>query len=219
MKDTLNANSELIEEISALKQRIQYLEQTESELRKVSRAFSEYTRQSDSIFNAINNSVCVIDPDGRIIKCNRSTEKLVNKSTEELNGHFCFEVIHGASKPLPGCPFLRMKETKRRESMIIQSHGRWLEVTVDPMLDDKQCIMAAVHIIVDITERKQTEEALKNSEDKYRSLFENALEGIFQTTPGGGDSSRQIQHRQSSSDMTPQKNSWSGSPISADSIM
>lgn len=39
--------------------------------------------------------------------------------------------------------------------------------------------------ITDITERKHNEEALARAETKYRSIFENALEGIFQTTPDG----------------------------------
>ncbi|VXD14175.1 putative Diguanylate cyclase [Planktothrix serta PCC 8927] len=34
-------------------------------------------------------------------------------------------------------------------------------------------------------ERKQAEEAQKQAEAKYRSIFENAIEGIFQTTPDG----------------------------------
>jgi PAS domain S-box-containing protein len=37
----------------------------------------------------------------------------------------------------------------------------------------------------DITERKRAEEALLQSEKKYRSIFDNAPEGIFQTTPDG----------------------------------
>jgi PAS domain S-box-containing protein len=40
-------------------------------------------------------------------------------------------------------------------------------------------------VIRDITERKQTEEALRRAEQNYRDIFENAGEGIFQTTPEG----------------------------------
>jgi PAS domain S-box-containing protein len=37
----------------------------------------------------------------------------------------------------------------------------------------------------DVTERKKAEAALRKAEEKYRSIFENAVEGIFQSTPGG----------------------------------
>jgi PAS domain S-box-containing protein len=39
--------------------------------------------------------------------------------------------------------------------------------------------------LVNITERKQTEDALRIAEEQYRSIFENALEGIFQSSLGG----------------------------------
>ena len=40
-------------------------------------------------------------------------------------------------------------------------------------------------IAVDMTERKRAEEAVKQAEERYRGIFENAVEGIFQTTPEG----------------------------------
>ena len=39
--------------------------------------------------------------------------------------------------------------------------------------------------LIDITDRKKAEEALKNSEAKYRNIFENAVEGIYQSTIEG----------------------------------
>jgi adenylate cyclase len=36
----------------------------------------------------------------------------------------------------------------------------------------------------EVAERKRTEEVLQESEERYRSIFENAVEGIFQATPG-----------------------------------
>ncbi|MEG4442244.1 response regulator [Microcoleus sp. AT9_B5] len=40
-------------------------------------------------------------------------------------------------------------------------------------------------MLANVLERKRAEAALRQSETKYRSIFENAVEGIFQTTPDG----------------------------------
>jgi PAS domain S-box-containing protein len=44
---------------------------------------------------------------------------------------------------------------------------------------------AVIGSLLDITQRKRSEELLRRAERKYRSIFENAVEGIFQTTPEG----------------------------------
>jgi two-component system, cell cycle sensor histidine kinase and response regulator CckA len=44
---------------------------------------------------------------------------------------------------------------------------------------------AVLGVSTDITERKRAEKALRQSEEKYRNIFENAVEGIFQTTFDG----------------------------------
>jgi PAS domain S-box-containing protein len=46
---------------------------------------------------------------------------------------------------------------------------------------------AVIGTLLDITERKQSEELLRQAEEKYRSIFENCVEGIFQMTPDGAN--------------------------------
>jgi adenylate cyclase len=54
-----------------------------------------------------------------------------------------------------------------------------------PICDDTGEPQYLLGISEDITDRKRTENALRESEEQYRSIFENAAEGIFQTTLDG----------------------------------
>lgn len=60
---------------------------------------------------------------------------------------------------------------------------RHISVTAEPIvISDEPCI---IFLMRDKTERKLIESALVSAEEKYRSMFENAVEGIFQSTPDG----------------------------------
>ena len=48
-----------------------------------------------------------------------------------------------------------------------------------PVRDEKGSLIGIVEIVTDITERRRAEEALRQSEQKYRELFENANDIIF----------------------------------------
>jgi diguanylate cyclase (GGDEF)-like protein/PAS domain S-box-containing protein len=62
---------------------------------------------------------------------------------------------------------------------------KWVWEKGHGLYDKKGAVLGVEGFITDITERKQSEEALRQTERKYRSIFENALEGIFQTSPDG----------------------------------
>ncbi|GGC05358.1 GGDEF domain-containing protein [Oxalicibacterium flavum] len=51
--------------------------------------------------------------------------------------------------------------------------------------DDHDCDVLE-GFIQDVTERREADEALREAERRYRSIFENAIEGIYQSTPDNG---------------------------------
>jgi PAS domain S-box-containing protein len=62
--------------------------------------------------------------------------------------------------------------------------GRVLEIAFHPILRGQEALGASM-FAKDITERKRVEVALRESEDRYRSLFENAPVGVFYSTSEG----------------------------------
>ena len=136
-------------------------------------------------FDAMNDAVALIDPEGQILKCNRAMTTLIGKPSAKIVGRTCYTLVHGTEKPIPDCPQVRAFQTRHRETLEMTIGERSYRVTVDPILDGAGRMTSGVHIISDITERKEVAEALRLSEEKYRAIFENATEGIFQTTEAG----------------------------------
>jgi PAS domain S-box-containing protein len=75
------------------------------------------------------------------------------------------------------------QETSQDE--ILLADGRVFDRYSAPMLGSGGRYYGRVWYFRDITERKRVEEALISSESKYRNIFENAFEGIYQSTPEG----------------------------------
>jgi len=73
------------------------------------------------------------------------------------------------------------------EYRIVRPDGsiRWIHDRAFPMRGPSGKVYRIAGIAEDITRHKLAEEALQKAEAKYRSIYENAIEGIFQTTPEG----------------------------------
>lgn len=61
----------------------------------------------------------------------------------------------------------------------------WVSERGSPIYNENGQIQAIKGIIQNISNRKSIEQALHDAESHYRSIFENAIEGIFQTSPAG----------------------------------
>ena len=77
-----------------------------------------------------------------------------------------------------------METKKSATAEYFEPHlGIHLEVLASPIFDDKGEVTSTVHIAKDITERKQAEEALRESESKYRNLTECLDELVYSADP------------------------------------
>jgi two-component system, cell cycle sensor histidine kinase and response regulator CckA len=88
----------------------------------------------------------------------------------------------------------RLLEEISRVSVGFQRSGDWSHLLKDGRLIDVEIVShtlvfggheAELVVVRDITKQKQAERALKQAERKYRLIFEEAIIGIYQSTPDG----------------------------------
>ena len=130
--------------------------------REKAEAEVERTAQEwQTTFDATNDAIWILDQEQRVLRSNKTAEQIFQRPCGEMLGRPCWIIVHGTAEPLPDCPFLRARQSGRREIMELRLGNRWLEVTVDPIRDASGRFAGAVHIVSDITERKRAEEQIR----------------------------------------------------------
>jgi PAS domain S-box-containing protein len=137
------------------------------------------TREWQKTFDAISDSVALIDPDQRIIRCNRATTAMLGREYADLINQPCWKLFHGSDEPLPDCPMKAAKDSLHSERATIRKDDRWLDVTVDPILSDSGELTGAVHIVRDVTERVHLLNSLEDVNELFRLFMQYSPIYVF----------------------------------------
>ena len=172
--------TELTAANAQLQQEIIINQQTEKALRQSEEKFS-------NLFQHSNDGILIHDLEGNILDLNQKVieqlgytqSELLAIKVSDLHPEAELEKCQGALERVIQEGFYSFEISfikKSREVFHTEVSASLFEV------GGKKVIQG---IIRDITERRQAEKALKQAEEKYRGIFENAVEGIFQTTLDG----------------------------------
>jgi PAS domain S-box-containing protein len=183
-------------EIVALYQDVTEKKQAEDETRCLLIAFEEEKEKLSSLINSITDEVWFTDTQHRFTLANPAAIKefgLDHRSETDVENLIKgLEILRpdGTLRPLEEAPPLRalageivsnMEEIVRTPA---RGELRYRQVSSAPVKDSFGTIIGAVSVVRDVTGQKQAVEALRESEERYRSVVENASEGIVVAQEG-----------------------------------
>ncbi|OPY78987.1 MAG: Oxygen sensor protein DosP [Syntrophorhabdus sp. PtaU1.Bin153] len=178
--------------IQAIVRDVTQRKQAEEALRRANRTLFD-------IIEFLPDATVVIDKEKRVIAWNRAMEEMTGVKKEDIVGkgdHAYAIPFYGESRPL----LMELVETmddeiqarydfvKREGNRVVaetrvpalyEGRGAYLRGVASPLFDSEGHVIGAIEAIRDITERKEAERRLRESEIKYRTLVDNANVAIL----------------------------------------
>jgi len=139
---------------------------------------NETTEKWRTLIEEMPIGIMIVDRERRIRDINRSAMDMIGRAQKEILGRVC----HGFVCPMRehDCPVYDYKQTLDRAEAVLISKDRGdvaIEKTVTQIVVDGEEML--VEMFSDIGDRKAAEDALRESEERFRAIFETAQDSIF----------------------------------------
>lgn len=154
-------------------------------------------RQSEdkyrSLFETMTHGVIHVDPQGCVMSANPAAERITGMPVEQMRAEPVhaprWDLVREDGSPMPGSmrPTALALSTRKRVTGIVMGiinaqtgRRRWLNANGVPIFKPGSDIPAYIYTTFeDITEQREMEEALRQSEERFRRLAENAQDFIY----------------------------------------
>jgi len=138
------------------------------------------------IFDTMAELLAYQDTNNTIIWANKAAAESVGLKQKELTGKKCYKIWHGRNTPCIDCPVKEAVKTgKPKKRKITSPDGRHWLISGYPVKREDGTVKSVVEVTTELTDIVEKEIELKKSEERYRSIFDNSIDGIYITTPEG----------------------------------
>jgi PAS domain S-box-containing protein len=185
MGDRQKTKGQLVNELAAMRQRVAELEAFQVERERMEEALQESQARFKDLYENAPNAYFSVGVDGLIQRCNKRAGDLLGYTVEELVGRPVFELY--ADTPQGSGKARRLFRRFRAGDMLVDEELQmrkadgtpiWVSLTVGAVRDAHGQVVESRSMVVDITERKQAEEALRRERALLSQVMETSPVGI-----------------------------------------
>jgi two-component system, cell cycle sensor histidine kinase and response regulator CckA len=162
-----------------------------TERKQAESALRESEERYKTLANNIPDVIYSLDGEGNIVTVNRTAFESYGYNEQDFKGKPFLDFVHPEDREILISSFLKAIEEKRKITTGLQfriaaknGSNRWFELNASARFDSCGRYLGEEGMLRDITDRKQAEESLRESEACFRILVERAPEGIFVQTGG-----------------------------------
>ncbi|MBI5676421.1 MAG: PAS domain S-box protein [Nitrospirae bacterium] len=133
-------------------------------------------------FDSVPDMIAILDNKHRIMRVNRAMAAQLGLKPEECVGLPCYKYVHGLSAPPAFCPHSRTLKDGCEHMFELREErlGGDMLVSTTPILNDRGEITGSVHVARNISKLKQTENSLRESEQRMNRAEEIAHLGSWE---------------------------------------